>query len=229
MGQNTHSQLPALSLRNTKNLYRQLHQHHQLDNFWPDGDWPLRGGFEPSHFEVAVGAVLTQNTRWQNVETCLDRLQTAGLTSPERILAADLDTLGRVIRPSGFYRNKAKTIRALAAVYPPDDTTILSRKDLLDLSGIGPETADSIRLYAFEQAEFVVDAYTRRLLDRLGWLKQGESYDQVKTLIEAQVSPEVELYKRFHALIVQHCKDVCRKNPNCKQCFLRQECPRGHL
>jgi endonuclease III related protein len=206
-------------------LYRKLSYDHAFDPSWPDGDWPLRGGFDPSFFEIVLGAILTQNTRWTNVETALGGLLRGKLGTPGRVLRASRPELEDAIRPAGFFRRKASTIVRVARLLEETGERGPERSDLLALRGIGRETADAILLYAFGRPEFVVDAYTRRLLSRLGTIETGDGYERVQVRIEAGLPCDVRLYKTFHALIVEHGKRVCRRRPRCGECVLRARCP----
>ena len=206
-------------------LFDRLRSSLDFDPSWPDGDWPVRWGFVPAGFEIAVGAVLTQNTRWENVERSLERLAEANLTSPEAILEAD-GRLEEAIRPSGFYRRKTATLRRLAALWVRSGARIPPRGELIDVAGVGPETADAISLYAAGRAEFVADAYARRLVVRLG-LERPErvTYSKIKARFERELRRDPALYRAFHALIVQHGKRFCRKRPHCPGCPLSDQCP----
>jgi endonuclease III related protein len=180
-----------------------------------------------------VGAVLTQNTAWTNVERALARLATLiPLTAPA-ILALDAAELAEALRPLGYFNVKARRLRSfceefiaagghdgLAAL----DTPAL-RHRLLAIPGVGPETADDILLYVFERPVFVVDAYTRRVFTRLGQLHGREDYETIRAAFERALGPDIPLYNAYHALIVRHGKEVCRKTPRCPGCCLRPHCP----
>ena len=205
-------------------LFRRLRRSLAFDPSWPDGRWPVRWDFKPAGFEIAVGAVLTQNTRWENVEPVLARLSTQSLTTPAAILSAD-ESLERAIRSAGFFRQKAGTLRRLAGLWRQTGG-VPPRAALLRVRGIGPETADAICLYASERPEFIADAYSRRLAVRLRLLGVEEAtYAHVKAYFESGLERDVALLRAFHALIVQHGKRFCRKNPACRDCPLRPECP----
>jgi endonuclease-3 related protein len=205
-------------------IYQRLSQGYCLDNWWP----------AQSPFEVAVGAFLTQNTNWNNVEKALTNLKEAralDITLLARMPTAQLEQL---IRPSGFFRQKAQRLQHFCRhmldhhagslekllQQEPDET----RRELLALAGIGPETADSILLYAGHRPCFVVDSYTRRFFGRLGLLTGRETYDEIRTLFMTEVSQEVPLYQHYHALIVTHCKERCRKTPLCSACLFKDIC-----
>jgi len=209
---------------------------------WPHGEWPLSGEFRPRRLEVVVGAVLTQNVNWQNVEKALSRMIEEQLVDADRIERCPQAFLEDTIRSAGFYRQKTKRLKRLSQfilAFPGDFYTevqreeLLSipgkvqREELLSIPGIGPETADSILLYACDRPHFVVDAYTLRLFTRYGFLSRKSSYQEVQQFFESHLPADVPLYKRFHALIVEHAKQICRKTPVCKDCVFRKECQYG--
>ncbi len=209
--------------------------HQLLERYGPQGWWPLLScsganptktgthrGYHPGQyglpetnagrFEVAVGAVLTQNTAWPNVEKALAGLAALGALSPEAVLAADEDALRRAIRPAGYYNVKARKLRCLAEFILARRTShggvSPDRDALLGVWGVGPETADSIRLYAFHCPEMVVDAYTRRTLGALGLCGPDISYAELKRICEAAIPATVPDYQEFHALMVEHGKHL---------------------
>lgn len=207
-------------------VFRLLSNSLPPDSSWPGGNWPLIGGFEPDWLEVVLGSVLTQNTRWENVEQTMPRLKSAGLVTFEKLLSSPTAELEAAIRSAGFFRQKAKTIKRIARFFRTNAKLEAAprREDLLALKGIGAETADSILLYGFNSPEFVADAYSRRLLQRLGIAGPEIGYQDSKQLFESCLGQDTEAYKVLHALIVQHAKQVCRKRPLCDRCGLRQEC-----
>ena len=212
-------------------IYSALENAYGCSQGWPDGNWPASGRFEPRQFEVAVGAVLTQNTSWTNVEKALDGLVAASLTNAEAIVSGSPGDLEGAIRSSGFYRQKSIRLKRLARQitdFPGDFYAEVSREQLLSLSGIGPETADSILLYACGRPHFVVDAYTRRICNRYGFLAEGLSYEGMQTFFEQHLPKSVAGYRRFHAFLVEHAKEVCRKRPRCSSCVLKSNCERAH-
>jgi len=196
------------------------------------GWWPA-----DTPWEVAVGAVLTQNTAWRNVERALTNLRKAARTTPQAIAGAAPEVLAQEIRPSGYFRQKTQRLQRLArwwldrfgddvAPADPAATTHELRAALLALKGIGPETADSILLYAFGREIFVVDAYTARLCARLQLIAPPLGYDELQQEITSMLPQEVEVYQRVHAQIVLHCKDFCTKRkPKCNACSLQDVCP----
>lgn len=185
--------------------------------------------------EICAGAVLTQNTAWTNVEKALAGLRGAGILSAEGIAACRLPRLAALIRPSGYYRQKARRLRdffARAAKEHPEGLerwfrsapTAELRRELLSYKGVGPETADSMMLYAAGRPSFVIDAYTRRIGGRVG-LGRGGDYNAWKALFEAGLPPSPEIYNEYHALLVRLGKDFCRKTtPLCGGCPLRRDC-----
>jgi endonuclease-3 related protein len=202
-----------------------------LRRFGHAGWWP---GETP--FEVCVGAILVQNTSWKNVETTIARLRRLDRLSFRALHAMAPSRLAPLLRSSGTFRVKARRLRAfldfLAAEYggrveamraePPG----VLRDKLLRVDGIGRETADSIVLYAVGHPLFVIDAYTRRVLARLGWIDGDEPYDVLQRLFMGRLPPNVGLYNDFHAQIVLLGKDICRPRPRCEACPLVDTCPK---
>ncbi len=205
-------------------IYQTLLNHYGPQHWWP----------AETPFEVVVGAFLTQNTNWNNVEKAILNLHQAQALSLDKILSLEPDQLEQLIRPAGFFRQKAERLRLfcqhLETYHQGSLETMLNqdrhllRKELLALKGIGPETADSILLYAGQHLSFVVDAYTKRLFARLGLLLGNESYDQVREMFMAALPENTEIYNEYHALIVVHCKDFCKKSPVCDNCPCLNHC-----
>ena len=184
-----------------------------------------------TQFEVIVGAILTQNTSWANVERAIDNLRSERLLSPAAIEQAPLRRLEKLIRPSGYFRQKARKLKAFCEFLRVEHRGSLKRmfetptnqlrEALLKVFGIGPETADSILLYAGEHAVFVVDAYTKRMLARHGWAKEEAKYEDVRWMVERQFPGDAERFNEFHALIVNTGKNFCRpREPLCGECPL---------
>jgi len=199
------------------------------ETFGPAGWWPAG-----SPFEVCVGAILVQNTAWTNVERTLDRLRRRRLLSFRALHRLSASRLAPLVRSSGTFRVKARRLRAfldfLAAEYRgrveamrSEEPSLLRRK-LLGVPGIGPETADSIALYAAKHPVFVVDAYTRRVFTRLGLLQGAETYAEVQRFFEDRLPRDAGLYNDYHAQIVRLGKDVCRTRPRCPECPLAGIC-----
>jgi len=206
-------------------LYRKLYAH-----FGPQRWWPAR-----TPFEVAVGAVLTQNTNWGNVERAIANLRAAGGLSARAMRALPLRRLERLIRPAGYFRVKAKRLRALLdwLLYEcggrlgalKSRPTAELRAGLLSVSGVGPETADSILLYALDRPVFVIDAYTRRVLARHGLAAGDEDYEVLRALFESALPRRVALYNEYHALLVAVGKHFCGTRPRCEGCPLEGFAP----
>ena len=190
---------------------------------------------EAAVFEICVGAVLTQNTSWKNVEKALAALSRAELLSPQKLSACRLLALEKAIRPSGYFRQKALRLKEFCAralrEHPEGFQNWFAsapagelRAELLSYKGIGPETADSIALYAGGKAGFVIDAYTRRIASRTG-AGADLSYDGWKTLFERSLPPDVKMYNEYHALLVRLGKDFCSKSrPLCSSCPVERIC-----
>jgi endonuclease-3 related protein len=204
-------------------LYESLAARYGVQPWWP----------AETPFEVAVGAVLTQNAAWSNVEQAIERMKAAGLLSLAALLEVEHETLAEAVRPSGYFNIKARRLRNLCiCLAEHGGLEGLARLDLatqrdilLGVNGVGPETADDILLYALEQPVFVIDAYTRRLLVRFRLAKGDESYEELRLGFERSLVRDIGLYKQFHALIVIHAKEVCRKSPRCERCGLLSDCP----
>ncbi len=210
---------PVLGLRH---VYQELLRYYGPQSWWP-GDSP---------FEIMVGAVLTQNTAWTNVEKAIANLKDANALSAQAIVSAHPKRLASWLKPSGYFNVKAKRLRAFCqwlldqggeTPLKQRDTNKL-RSDLLAVHGIGPETADDMLLYAFERPVFVIDAYTRRIFSRLGLITGDESYDALRQQFESAMGSEVKALNEYHALIVIHAKDVCRRTARCESCCLNKTC-----
>ena len=205
-------------------IYRRLRERHGPAGWWP-GETP---------FEVCLGAILTQNTAWTNVERALNVLRSRDLISFEALDALSAAEIAPLIRASGYFNVKARRVRAfldfLGAAYggrlealSREEPGVL-RQRLLAVAGIGRETADSIVLYAAGHPSFVIDAYTRRVFTRLGLLGGGESYTEVQRLFEENLPRDAALYNDYHAQIVRLGKDFCRPRPLCPECPLADLC-----
>ncbi|HOC99904.1 MAG TPA: endonuclease [Myxococcota bacterium] len=188
-------------------------------------------------FEVAVGAVLTQNTSFSGVTKAIDRMKAAGLMSPAAIVAAPDDIVGQAIRPSGYFNVKTARLKALCRFLLENDAADPAslarfpvprlRQMLLAVHGVGRETADSIILYATNRPIFVIDAYTRRIFSRMGLVQADADYDDLRDFFERSLPRDAAIYNDFHAQIVRCAKECCRKRPNCGRCALRQSCRTG--
>ena len=201
-------------------LYRRL-----LSTYGEQGWWPA-----DSVFEIMVGAVLTQNTAWTNVEKAITRLRNAGCLNPQSIAALPVKELASLIRPSGYFNIKANRLQNLVCAceaiggeqqmhsMPTEEL----RNFLLSVNGVGPETADDILLYAFDRKVFVIDTYTRRLLSTLNLIEGDEPYEVLRASIERSLRSHSHIYGEYHALIVNHAKQVCKRKegkdgcPHCR-------------
>lgn len=211
---------------NLSQVYDTLYRHYGPQHWWP-GETP---------FEVMVGAILTQNTAWTNVEKAIANLKANDVLAPEQIILLPHDKLAEWLRPSGYFNIKAERLRNFCSWYLEQgefeglaklDTHQL-RHVVLSVKGVGSETADDILLYAFERPIFVIDAYTRRLFSRLGLIEGHEGYEHLRHYFEDYFSERqnrVGLFNEYHALIVNHAKDICRKRPLCNKCCLADRCP----
>jgi len=192
----------------------------------PQGWWPAE-----TPFEVVVGAILTQNTNWTNVERAIANLKRERLLDAEALEAIETERLGEVIRPAGYFRVKARRLKNfihmlterfggdLAALFALSTASL--RETVLGVTGIGPETADSIVLYAAERPVFVVDAYTARILYRHGLVDSDATYDDLQSLVQGALPDDVDLLKEYHALLVAVGKRYCKKRmPSCAGCPL---------
>jgi len=187
--------------------------------------WPAKNSFE-----MMLGAILTQNTNWKNVEKALANLQEQ--LSPQFILDTKLEDLAELIRPSGYHNQKAMKLKNLTIWFKSYDFEIEKakqkdlvclREELLNINGVGGETADSILVYALNKTSFVIDAYTRRIIHRMGILVP-DKYDDFREMMERFVPRNVDTYDYFHGLIVEHAKAFCTKNPQCELCPLKPHC-----
>ena len=201
-------------------IYHRLYGRFGSQDWWP----------AETPFEVIVGAILTQNTAWSNVEKAIGNLKRERLLSPPALTHARLTTIARLIRPSGYYNIKARRLRNFLAFFTKHFKADMKkfvraegeglRKALLEVNGIGPETADSILLYAARKPFFVIDAYTRRIFSRHGLIDANAPYDQLQRFFMSGLPRRVKLYNEYHALIVRAGKELCKKRPLCGQCPL---------
>ncbi|MEW6087181.1 MAG: endonuclease III domain-containing protein [bacterium] len=203
-------------------IYDKLYSCFGPQHWWP-GDTP---------FEVIVGAILTQNTSWKNVSISIQNLKKNKVLTPRKLYIVPPEKLGLLIKSSGYYNLKAKRLKnfleCLFSEYKGGLRKMLGceenilRRILLGISGIGPETADSIMLYAGGKLSFVVDAYTRRIFTRHKFIKDDLSYDEIKGFFEKNLPPDIKLYNEYHALIVKLGKEFClKKNPKCSLCPIK--------
>ena len=207
-------------------IYDRLLERYGPRDWWPAG----------SRFEVMVGAVLVQNTAWSNAAKAIRALSDAGLLSPQGLRSADESDIAQLIYSSGYYNMKARKLKALVhwlgernddiECLMSDDPVSL-REELLGIHGIGEETADDILLYALDMPVFVIDHYTKRLLHRLGLAPAKGPYALYQRLFTDHLPADVPLFNEYHALIVTHAANVCKKEPACDECCLLPLCPTG--
>jgi endonuclease-3 related protein len=200
--------------------YEQLFKTFGPQHWWPG----------ESTFEIATGAILTQNTNWNNVEKALANLRESDALSVAAVHKLSAEELSELIRPAGYYRLKSKRLKNFAQLVAEefdseiDQLFALGRDDLreklLAVNGIGPETADSIVLYAAEKPIFVIDAYTSRMLKRHGWIDYEADYYAMQEYFHSSLESDVALFNEYHALIVQVGKQFCGKKPKCEECPL---------
>jgi len=207
-------------------IYKKLLKKFGPQHWWP-GDTP---------FEIAVGAVLTQNTNWGNVERAIANLKRARSLSAKRIHAMSHTELAELIRPAGYFNVKSKRLKNFVDFLVDEHGGSMARMakgtlpelrhELLRVNGVGPETADSILLYALEKPTFVIDAYTKRALSRHSFGSYDDSYDAYRSLFMDSLPHNVELYNEYHALFVALGKHLCRpRNPLCNECPLEGMSP----
>jgi endonuclease-3 related protein len=208
-------------------IREQLTEIYELafERFGPQHWWPGE-----TQFEIITGAILTQNTSWTNVEKAIANLKSAGRLTPEKLHHCDLSQLAGPIQPAGYYNIKAKRLKnfvdwlfdnyngKLSGLERVDTDQL--RAELLAIKGIGPETADSILLYAFDRAVFVVDAYTARIACRHGLIEPDADYEQLRELFQSNLPQDTGLFNEYHALLVRVGKEFCKPKANCADCPL---------
>jgi endonuclease-3 related protein len=208
-------------------LSKQLNEIYNLlfARFGPQHWWP---GETP--FEVIIGAILTQNTNWTNVEKAIANLKAANLLTPDRLHRLDIKKLADLIRPAGYFNIKAKRLKNFLDWFFENYSGQLKnlesvpadqlRLELLSVKGVGPETADSILLYALSRPVFVIDAYTARICSRHHLIDEGADYHQIQELFESNLPSDIQLFNEYHALLVHLGKDFCKPTPKCDTCPL---------
>jgi endonuclease-3 related protein len=205
-------------------VYRLLFARYGPQHWWP----------ADTTFEVMVGAILTQSAAWGNVEKAISNLKQAEALTPVSLRKLPIDELAKLIYPSGYYKAKAlklqKFVERLEEAYQDSLDKLFSldipqlRNELLSIHGIGPETADSIILYAAHKPIFVIDAYTRRIISRLGFSLQQDDYTAFQGLFMDNLPADEQLFNEYHALFVRHGKEACKKTPLCDHCCLKDIC-----
>lgn len=217
--------------RELREAYRLMHKHFGHRNWWP-GD---------STFEICVGAILTQNTSWKNVEHAITNLKAAKTLSAKKIYALDRKELAQLIRPAGYFNIKAKRLGNFVDILVKEHgasikrmmtgSTQIVRDRLLSINGIGPETADSMLLYAGNHHSFVIDAYTKRIFSRHGWCNEKSVYDELQSLCESSLnqksdSQQLDYWQDYHAQLVGTGNRYCKpRNPRCPECPLKTLLP----
>ena len=199
-------------------LFQKLEDHFGKQDWWP----------ADNKFEIIIGAILTQNVNWGNVEKALDNLRNKNLLNPKGIVEIDQKIIEGLIKPTGFYKQKTTRIKRIskAIINKKGVENFLEQKNLRDkllsLKGIGPETADCIVLYAAEQPTFVIDSYTKRILNRTEGTKGN--YINLQSYFEERLNKNVELFQEFHALLVELGKNYCKTKPKCQECPIFMSC-----
>lgn len=203
-------------------IYNRLYDAFGPQHWWP-GETP---------FEIMIGAILTQNTNWKNVEKAIKNLKEAGIFSPSAMLEIHPQKLATLIKSSGYFNQKAKKLKNFLKFFREEYGFSIERmrgeklerlrEKLLGVKGVGKETADSILLYALEKPIFVVDAYTYRVLSRHNIIPEDANYDEIQELFMNNLEHDVQLFNEYHALFVKVGKDYCKRNPLCDNCPLRE-------
>jgi len=217
-------------MANSKDLdliYKRLH-----NNFGPRHWWPVMTRNGHRTFEIFLGAILTQQTSWTQVEKAIENLGRKNLIDSKKLASASVKQISSLIKPVAFYPTKAKRLKELAKQWDKIRKIVAlpileARKEMLKLHGIGPETCDSILLYAFQKPTFVIDAYTKRLLQRYYGMKIEEGrkgYEHMKEFFESQLPRKEKLFNEYHALIVELGKNYCKTRPKCNECVLNSKC-----
>ncbi|RKD32768.1 endonuclease III domain-containing protein [Thermohalobacter berrensis] len=218
-----------------KGVYNKLLDYYGPQGWWPiikeiDGDLKsyydlnnsLKVSSEEEKLEICIGAILTQNTTWKNAERALINLKRNNLLSVKKLEKLEKEKLAEIIKASGYYNQKAKKIKKFIKFLKSNKE--INRENLLEVWGIGPETVDCILLYAYNRPYFVIDAYTKRIFNRLGVCSQKIDYHKLQSQFQQNIERDTYIYKEYHALIVKHCKDYCKKSPKCGKCPIRDYC-----
>ena len=227
-------------MNNLLKIYTLLYRHFSPQHWWPV---TKKGELTPKYhknielnekqkLEIIFGAILTQNTNWKNAEKAIVNLNKNNLIDAQKIIRIEEDMLAEIIKSSGYHNQKAKKLKNfcdfLLKNYEGKLTTLFKnninelRKQLLNINGIGPETADSIILYASKKPIFVIDAYSKRILGRTGF--KEETYDELQELFMNSLPNSEKLFNEYHALLVELGKNICKKNPLCEKCPIKSHC-----
>jgi len=203
--------------------------------YGPQGWWPIKGKYlggpknNSERFEVMIGAILTQNTSWKNVEKAISNLHKENLIYAKKISKVSQKKLAKLIKSAGYYNQKAERLKIFANYLLKNPNFLKKeipqlRKELLSIKGIGPETADSMILYALNKPVFVIDAYTRRIFSRLGFCNEDASYEELQQMFHKNLPKNTKLFNNYHAVLVEHAKNNCKKKPECGGCVLSKIC-----
>jgi len=222
-------------------IYSVLYKAYGKQGWWPvysiENGASAYGSGAPAddsdRFEIIIGAILTQNVAWKNAEKALGALKKNKILSPRKLSKADNGHIASCIRPAGYYNQKTIKIKNFLSWFSGINysfenlkkmKTDVLREKLLEINGIGPETADSILLYAMNRKIFVIDAYTKRIFSRLNLISIDDSYSSVQQFFHSEFRGTVKKYNEYHALIVAHGKDICKNKPLCTLCCLNNTC-----
>lgn len=229
-------------MKSIKEIYNILYKTYGPQGWWPVSTVKENNGYHNGDYkvpentgekyEIITGAVLAQNTAWKNVRIAINNLHKSGLLDPEKIVKLSQDRLAEIIKPSGYFNQKAKKLKVICEFLLSGrylSEKIPEREELLNLWGIGPETADSILLYAYKIPVFVVDGYTKRIFSRIGIIEPDIGYDSVQRVFtdiytSVESYEKYKLFNEYHALIVKHAKEYCRKQALCKECPVADIC-----
>ena len=199
-------------------IYKELLRKYGKQNWWPTTT-------KNKQFEICVGAILTQNTSWKNVEKAIKNLVKNKALNKEKIKKLPAKKLAKLIRSSGYHNQKAKKLKEFVNFNKKP-----TRENLLEIWGLGPETVDSILLYSYNKPVFVIDAYTKRIFSRIGLCDEKTTYHELQELFHNNLPKKAKLYNEYHALIVEHAKQHCTKTkPKCGTCPLRKQCDYGKV
>lgn len=202
-----------------KKFYTFLYREYGKQGWWPVC---RQQNAEGRMFEICIGAILTQNTAWKNVEKAILNLRKLNAINPKKILKLKDEKIKEAIRPAGYYNQKARKLKEFSKFFLSLEGRVPKREELLSVWGIGKETADSILLYAFKIPVFVVDAYTKRILVCCGIISQSSDYDEIQRLFMENLENDAELFNEYHALLVEHAKRHYSKKPYGKDCPLKK-------
>ncbi len=228
-------------MNKVEEIFSLLYKAYGKQGWWPifssEKDLCVYGSGAPvndiDRFEIIIGAILTQNVAWKNVEKALGALKKNKILSPLKLYKADHELIASCIKPTGYFNQKTIKIKNFLnwfkkINYSFDELKKIKtdklRKILLEINGVGPETADSILLYALNRKIFVIDAYTKRIFSRLNLISIDDSYDSVQELFHSDFNGTLKKYNEYHALIVAHGKDICKNKPLCTACCLNGMC-----